>query len=276
MGTVTSIAWCDHTFNGWQGCTRVSPACDHCYAAAAAKRYGATDPAGLDLWDPHAERRRLKTRWALPPKWDAAAVAAGRRARVFCMSWADTFDNQVPPEWRADLWALIRATPALDWMLLTKRPQNIAKMLPADWGAGWPNVWLGTTVENMTEARRRIPYLLSIPAPVHFISAEPMLEPLDLAPWLGPGEIDWVIAGGESGVGRRSRPMQPAWLYGLREQVESAGASLFLKQLGSNRDAWPGLRHPKGEDPAEWPADLRIQEFPHCSREKRQQGENPA
>ena len=196
MGTLTSIAWADHTFNGWFGCLRVSPACDNCYAAAAAKRYGATDSAGRDLWDPHAQRRRLTTTWANPPKWNAAALAAGRRARVFCMSWADCFDNQVPPAWRAELWTLIAATPQLDWMLLTKRPQNIAGMLPSNWGAhGWPQVWLGATVENQTEATRRIPHLLAIPAPVHFLSVEPMLEPLDLASWLGPGRIDWIIAG---------------------------------------------------------------------------------
>ena len=262
MGTITSIAWCDHTFNGWQGCTRVSPACDHCYAAADARRYGAKDTAGRDLWDPHADRRRFKTTWNDPPKWNAAALAEGRRARVFCMSWADVFDNQAPPAWREDLWTLIRATPELDWMLLTKRPQNIRKMVPPDWGAGWGNVWLGATAENQVEVSRRLSHLLASPAPVHFLSVEPMLEPLDLASWLGPGRIDWIIAGGESGVGKRSRPMQPTWLRDLRDQVRSAGAKLFVKQVGSNRAPWPGVRHPKGRDPTEWPVDLQIREFP--------------
>jgi protein gp37 len=173
---------------------------------------------------------------------------------------ADVFDNKAPEAWRADLWALIRATPALDWLLLTKRPQNIAAMLSGDWGEGWANVWLGTTTENQAEANRRIPYLVAVPATVRFLSVEPMIEPVDLAPWLG--ELHWGIVGGESGVGNRSREMRPEWLRVLRDQVQGAGANLFVKQVGSNRAAWPGVRHLKGEDPAEWPADLRIQDFP--------------
>jgi hypothetical protein len=120
-------------------------------------------------------------------------------ARVFCASHADVFDNQVPAEWRADLFDLIRATPWLDWMLLTKRPQNIRKMLPPDWGAGWRNVWLGVTAENQVEANRRLKLLRAIPAALRFVSAEPLLERvrLDL------DGIHWVIGGGESGRERR-------------------------------------------------------------------------
>ena len=173
---------------------------------------------------------------------------------------ADIFDNRAPPAWRTDLWALIRATPALEWQLLTKRPQNIAGMLPPDWGDGWPNVWLGTTTENQHEAVRRIPHLIAVPATVRFLSVEPMLEAIDLSPWLD--RLHHVIVGGESGVGNRSRPMDPHWLRDLRDQALTAGLALFVKQLGSNRAAWPGVRHRKGEDPAEWPADLRIQDFP--------------
>jgi protein gp37 len=116
---------------------------------------------------------------------------------------ADVFDNCAPSTWRADLWELIRATPAVDWICLTKRPQNIAGMLPADWGEGWANVWPGTTTENQIEATRRIPHLVAIPAAVRFLSVEPMLETINLSPWLG--ELDWLIVGGESGVGNRSR-----------------------------------------------------------------------
>jgi protein gp37 len=173
---------------------------------------------------------------------------------------ADVFDNRAPAAWREDLWQLIRATPALDWFCLTKRPQNIIGMLPADWGVGWTNVWLGTTTENQIEAARRIPYLVSIPAAVRFLSVEPMLEAIDLSPWLG--ELNWLIVGGESGVGKRSRPMHPDWVRDLRDQVHAAGGAFFLKQVGSNHDLWPGVKHRKGECPIEWPRDLQIRDFP--------------
>jgi protein gp37 len=139
---------------------------------------------------------------------------------------ADVFDNQVPEQWRAELWELIRQTPALDWMLLTKRPQNIAKMLPADWGRGWPNVWLGTTTENQTEADRRIPHLRAVPAVIRFLSCEPLLSQVrpDLA------RIHWVISGGESGP--QHRPMQPEWARSLRDQCAAAGVEFFHKQNG--------------------------------------------
>jgi protein gp37 len=178
---------------------------------------------------------------------------------------ADVFDNKVPTSWRVDLWSLIRSTPALDWFLLTKRPQNIRDMLPTDWGEGWPNVWLGTTTENQEEANRRIPHLVAIPAAVRFLSVEPMLEAVDVVPWLVPpfhdgrAPISWIIVGGESGGG--ARPMHPDWVRGLRDQVRAAGAKLFVKQVGSNHTLWPSVSG-KGEDPAQWPADLRVQEFP--------------
>ena len=261
MAQNTSIAWTDSTFNPWLGCLRVSRACDHCYAAALAKRTGRRDRHGRDLWDPHGERVRTSPDyWRQPLRWNRDAQAEGRRHRVFCASMADIFDNRAPPAWRTDLWALIRATPALEWQLLTKRPQNIAGMLPPDWGNGWSNVWLGTTAENQLEAARRIPHLIAIPAAVRFLSVEPMLEAIDLSFWLD--RLHHVIVGGESGVGNRSRPMHPDWLRDLRDQALNAGIALFIKQLGSNRAAWSGVRHLKGEDPAEWPADLRIQDFP--------------
>jgi protein gp37 len=116
------------------------------------------------------------------------------------------------------LWSLIRSTPALDWFLLTKRPQNIRDMLPTDWGVGWPHVWLGTTTENQEQANRRIPHLAAIPAAVRFLSVEPRLEPVDVASWLmrlfddRRAPISWIIVGGESGGG--SRPMNPDWVRG--------------------------------------------------------------
>jgi protein gp37 len=259
MAARTGIAWTDSTFNPWLGCLRISPACDRCYAAALAKRAGRRDSQHRDLWDPHAQRVRTSpSYWQQPHRWHRAGLASGRRHRVFCASMADIFDNRAPAAWRADLWALIRATQALDWLLLTKRPQNIPGMLPHDWGNGWPNVWLGATTENQAEAERRIPALAAIPAKVRFLSCEPLLGSIDLAPWRA--DLHWVICGGESGGGARA--MQPAWVRSLRDQAHSMGAAFFMKQVGSNRSLWPGIRHVKGEDPAEWPIDLRVQEFP--------------
>lgn len=229
MAKNSKIEWTDHTFNPWVGCTKVSPGCDHCYAEGWAKRTG-----GSALWQ--GERRRTsEANWRQPVKWNKQSEAEGRRYRVFCASLADVFDNQAEPEWRDDLFALIRETPHLDWLLLTKRPQNIAKMLPADWRAGYPNVWLGTTVENQTEADRRIPHLLNVPARVRFLSCEPLLGPVDLtAHFLNPqGFTDtprWVIAGGESGPG--ARPMHSDWARSLRDQCAAAGVPFFFKQWG--------------------------------------------
>jgi protein gp37 len=244
----TTIEWARYTFNPWTGCTRVSPGCDHCYAEGWAKRSGHVE------WGAHAPRRRTADAyWREPLKWNARAQEEGRRARVFCASLADVFDNHasILPQWRADLWSLIAATPHLDWLLLTKRPQNIAKMLPPTWGDGWPNVWLGTTVENQTEANRRIPYLLNTPARVRFLSCEPLLGPVDLTQikcpfhgevcavtgYLGNGmygdygpKLDMVICGGESGPG--ARPMHPDWARSLRDQCAWDSVPFFFKQWG--------------------------------------------
>jgi protein gp37 len=257
MAETTAISWTTSTFNPWIGCTRVSPGCDHCYAEARAARFRMRDPGGNALWTPGAARHRTKT-WKEPHQWNAEAVRLNIEWRVFCASLADVFDNQVPEEWRADLWDLIGETPALTWQLLTKRPQNIRRMLPPDWGHGWAHVWLGTTVENMTEAHRRIPELLAVPATVHWLSCEPLLEPLNLRPWLG--RIAWVICGGESGS-TAARPMRPHWARTLRDQCHDAGTAFWFKQTGNNRAEWPGVRR-KGAMAAEWPADLQIQQLP--------------
>jgi protein gp37 len=253
MAENSAIEWTDHTFNPWWGCTKVSPGCDHCYADALDRR------AGGAHWGARAPRRRTKD-WSGPVKWNRRCEKLGIRERVFCASMADVFDNHrsILPDWRANLWSLIAATPHLDWLLLTKRPQNIAKMLPPTWGDGWPNVWLGTTVENQTEADRRIPHLLDTPARARFLSCEPLLGPVDLrrivlkpsdAPdrgkppvsmnalsgWYGgygddASRIDWVICGGESGPG--ARPMHPDWARSLRDQCTLDRVPFFFKQWG--------------------------------------------
>lgn len=261
MGIDTKIEWAHHTFNAWIGCTKVSPGCDHCYAA----RQDAHRRWTPDGWG--GPRRRTSAEyWKQPLKWDRAAARKGERHRVFCSSLADVFDNQVDAAWRADLWPLIAATPHLDWLLLTKRPQNIKKMLPADWGSGYQNVWLGTTVENQAEADRRIPHLLAVPARVRFLSCEPLLGPVNLRnafivgpeggwEWWGAERhmLHWVIVGGESGPG--ARPMHPDWARSLRDQCATAGVPFFVKQLSSG-----GPKAIKEIDA--FPEGLRVREFP--------------
>lgn len=171
----SSIEWTHHTFNPVTGCQKVGPGCDNCYAEGWAKR------SGLVKWGPGEERRPTSDAyWRQPLKWDRVAAAAGERRRVFCASLADVFDNAWPAGIRERLFDLIKATPHLDWMLLTKRPGNIARMLPPDWGRGYTNVWLGCTVTSQDEADRDVPKLLAIPARVRFLSMEPLLGPVDL------------------------------------------------------------------------------------------------
>lgn len=264
MAENSGIEWTHHTFNPWTGCTKVSPACDHCYAEAWSKRSGHVE------WGPHGARRRTKT-WGNPVKWNKALEGKGRRERVFCASLADIGDNHrsIEPQWRTDLSKLIEATPNLDWLLLTKRPQNILRLYPWCQVTGLPdNVWIGTTVENQEEAERRIPHLLQIPAKVHFLSCEPLIGPVDLCEVAGmstdedgtvpvfwnalngiaydewgdempcsdglPNALSWVITGGESGA--NYRPADPDWFRSLRDQCENAGVPFLFKQWeGANQ-----------------------------------------
>jgi protein gp37 len=237
MGEKTEIAWCDSTFNPWIGCQKVSPGCDHCYAEALMdKRYGKVQ------WGPHGERKRTSAaNWKLPLRWAKAAHATGKRPRVFCASLADVFDNQIDPSWRIDLFDLIGETEELDWLLLTKRPENIAKMLPTNWGDGWSNVWLGTTCEDQANFDRRWPKLRDVPAAVHFISYEPAIGPL----FVRPNLPSWIICGGESGGG--ARMMQAEWARDIRDQCKVAGIPFFMKQM-------------TGKKPI--PSDLLIRQFP--------------
>lgn len=302
MGKVTKIKWTDSTFSPWWGCQRVSPGCEHCYAETFSKR------VGLKIWGPGERRQFGDKHWKEPLKWNAAAKASGKRHLVFCASMADVFEDRRDLDApRARLWALIRDTPHLTWLLLTKRPEVAAKLwdfaalLAWDNGGSdlptWlPNVWLGTTVEDQQRADERIPHLLRVPATVRFLSCEPLLSEVKISDIIEPrcddhrvgilkplaglrwatqdgkiglqatphGKIDWVIGGGESGPG--ARPCDVAWLRSLREQCAAAGAPYFNKQLGSRVTAGHGVRllfdDKKGGDPEEWPADLRVMEWP--------------
>lgn len=206
-------------FNPWWGCARVSAACRFCYAETLADRF---HPG---LWGVDADRRPASEKmWAQPERWDRAAAKAGRPARVFCASMADVFEDRddLDPH-RERLWDLIGRTHNLIWLLLTKRPEHATRMVPERWLAPgmWPsNVWVGATVENQDAADTRVPRLVEIPARVRFLSCEPLLGPVDIAPWVD--QVDWVIAGGESGRG--ARPSHPDWFRGLRDQCYACPA----------------------------------------------------
>ncbi|MEW5890830.1 MAG: DUF5131 family protein [Pseudomonadota bacterium] len=272
MAITTGIPWCKSTFNPWSGCTPVGPGCDHCFARARDHRFF----AGAH-WGPGAPRSLSSDRyWAEPFKWDRKAAQTGEFWPVFCSSQADIFDNEVPQEWQDRLWALIRHTPHLTWILVTKRIGNAQRMLPGDWGAGYRNVWLVSTVVTQEEAHRDIGKLLAIPAPVRGVSIEPMLGPIDLGPWMRPSRsaatgrlaphrhLDWVIVGGESRQGAPAREFRLEWAYDLVAQCILGGVPAFVKQMGHN-PTFRGERvyfTGKGDNPLEWPARLRRFEFP--------------
>ncbi len=247
MAENSKIGWTDHTFNPWEGCTKVSPACDNCYAEARAARFKSVK------WGHGAPRRRTSdANWRKPLYWNLRCQEANTRAKVFCASLADVSATEVPDAWRVDLFTLIERTPYLHWLLLTKRPQVGAK-----WLRKWcpRNVWFGTTVENQAMAKARIPYLLNSPGPaVRFLSMEPLLEKVELAPWLydrkSPAKLDWLIVGGESG--NHVRPMDPDWAGDLLMQAEAAKLPFFLKQM-SGRTAVEREAIPEA---------LRVQQFP--------------
>jgi len=350
MAENSKIEWTHHTFNPWRGCTKVSAGCANCYAETMSGR----NPKTLGIWGPQGTRVvAAESYWREPIKWDREAKSAGERRRVFCASLADVFEDWDGPmvdakgdvvtkfpstqnapitmnDVRARLFDVIDATPNLDWLLLTKRPENISRMLceslgfagkpnaqrsPEESSAEWcnrllrqyftrPNVWLGTSVENQKAADERILLLLQTPAAVRFLSCEPLLGPIHLASVISiskqsPLVIDWVICGGESGHG--SRPCRVAWVRSIVKQCQAAEVPVFVKQLGGNiidrndagfdgdeptswpaydwdgyiehdldctRDGYQGapvrvhLNDKKGGDPSEWPADLRIRQFP--------------
>lgn len=247
MAKETEIAWTDSTFNPWWGCTKINPACDNCYASALDKRTGGAH------WGAGVERRRTSAKnWNDPVRWnknaDAFFAEHGRRQRVFCASMADVFDNEVPSSWRADLFQLIIDTPNLNWLLLTKRIGNASAMINDAIGdimqsnlIPLPNVWLGITICNQSEADRDIPKLLAVPAAKRFLSIEPLLGPVDLSGnlpaertlrWYRPmlPMLDWVIVGGESG--QNARPMHPDFARKLRDQCLSANVPFLFKQFG--------------------------------------------
>lgn len=276
MAEISNIEWCDSTFNPWEGCTKIGPGCDNCYAETRNKRFKGGN------WGPGAPRRRTtESNWRLPVKWDNKpfyecnecrwrgekpylgeprnfTYGAGScpicdsfdiketRRRVFCASLADVFDNEIDHAWRADLFDLIESTPNLDWLVLTKRIGNVQRMVAPRWSHKLPgNVLLGATVVNQEEVDRDIPKLLCTPAAAHFISAEPLLGPIEIPKVFmerlkfdgrefeypdNAGQIDWVVAGGESG--KNARPLHPDWIRSLRDQCTDSHVPFLFKQWG--------------------------------------------
>jgi len=237
MAENSKIEWTTHTFNPWIGCTDVSPACKLCYARDLSRRYGWAD------WGPGKPRKRTSAaNWRNPITWDRKAQAAGERPFVFCASLADVFDNEVDPQWRDDLFALIRSTTNLVWLLLTKRIGNVRKMVDV-----MPrNVAVGATLANQEEYDRDRIKLHDVKREFQplftFASVEPMLGPVILDKFAP----DWIICGGESG--RTPREIDPQWARRLRDQSSHLDRAFFMKQM-------------TGKKPI--PADLLVRQFPH-------------
>lgn len=244
MGENSGISWCHHTLNWWMGCTKVSAGCKHCYAETLV-----TTRMRLPVWGDKAERKATSasTRKQVHT-WNRKAREAGERHQVFCSSLSDVFEDRpgLAPM-RAELFAAIVACPDLDFLLLTKRPENMVRLArDAGWSGAWPsNVWAGCTVENQAMANERIPHLLGVPARVRFLSVEPLLEAVDLTAiertqaegFMRPldgrfNTIQWVIVGGESGPG--ARPFDLRWASAIQSQCKAAGVAFFMKQTGAN------------------------------------------
>jgi protein gp37 len=227
MGDLTSIAWTDHTLNPWMGCFKVSDGCKHCYADDLTSGRMGLDVFGYDT----SKRKRTSAQiWNRPYRWNRDAWAAKEPARVFCASLADVFEDAPGPNrWRPELFKIVRVTPWLDWQFLTKRPENFSRMLPDDWGNGWCNVWLGTSIED-NRVIERAEHLTATPAGVHFISYEPAIGPLDE---LSLDHIEWMIVGGESGP--KYRPMDLDWARDMRRRCYGTQTAFFFKQNSAFR-----------------------------------------
>ena len=255
MAAATQIEWTDHTFNPWVGCMKVSPLCDNCYAAdlVTSKKWFTPDPksqaradaASYQWGEPGVgvghRKRTAESTWKQPLAWNRKAQREGTRPFVFCASLADVFDNAVDPTWRTDLFDLIRATPNLIWLLLTKRPQNIERMVAANGGLP-PNVALGTSAGTQPEANKAIALIarakINLRPAFTFISAEPLLEPVSFMATpdlrVAMTQVDWVIVGGESGRG--ARQMDLDWARSIRDELAPTQTVFNFKQTGG----WPG------------------------------------
>lgn len=216
MGENSKIGWTDHTHNFWWGCHKVSEECRYCYIAGIMRRGG---------YEPFHGPIRTKN-WDNPLRWQRRAALTNNRLRVFTCSMSDFF-HPAADAWRVDAWEVIRECDKLDWLILTKRPELIEDRLPEDWCEGYSNVWLGVTV-GCQDSLSRIDVLSKIPAAIRFISAEPLLEPLNLASYLA--NVDWVISGCERAKKGKRRLMELDWIRDIDMQCLAAGVPHFFKQ----------------------------------------------
>ncbi len=279
MVEFSNIAWCTHTHNTWEGCTQVGPGCTNCYAEARNKRFH----AGSN-WGPGAPRRLTSVQNRNRPlRWQRerrAAIDAGLNpepVRVFGGSLMDPFDNEAPAGGREHLWSMIEACPDLDWILVTKRVGNVAKMAPA--GGFGPNVIMLATIIDQTEADRDMPKLIDLKrsgvTKLIGVSYEPALGPVDWETFLPDWGtwlyyLDWLIIGGESAQGgAKAREFHLAWAARSIDQCLASHVPVFMKQMGSNAHSSAGritLRDRAGADPNEWPEAYRIRQFPTLGR----------
>jgi protein gp37 len=248
----TYIQWCDFTQNFWWGCIKLGLECAMCYLYRWLYEKGGS---GRNIF------RLSDAKFYEPLYWKG-------KGRVFTCSFSDFFLEEADC-WRDDAWDVIRRTPNLTWLILTKRPERIMQCLPPDWGPGWDNVWLGVSV-GIQASFDRAKILADIPAKIRFISAEPLLENLDFliehngAPLMS--HYQWVILGGESGneTGPYTyRPCKVEWIEnGIKQLKDNFEMAVFVKQMGSHLKKEMNLKHYHGGEPSEWPEHLRLLEHP--------------
>lgn len=293
MGTKTGIAWTSATWNPIRGCSRVSAGCINCYAELMAGRFsGPGQPYhGLAHFIGEGEKREARWTGELafveghlldPVRWQKPRM-------IFVNSMSDLFHEKVPDEWLDRIFAVMAATPRHIFQVLTKRPERMASYLSASTTPGriwplvtgltgngdlpWPlpNVWMGVSVENQQTADERIHCLFGMPAAVRWVSYEPALDIVDWSDWADL--LDWIVVGGESTQNKAARHFDPHWAREALRQCFGTKTRVFIKQMGSNAFTtagtrpegeqfnWADLKGP-GKDPEQWPADLRIREYP--------------
>ena len=256
MASKTQISWTDATYNPWYGCRRVSAGCKFCYADRDMSRYGMN----------FRKVTRSKTTFKDPLKWKEPQ-------RVFTCSWSDFFIEDAD-EWRQEVWQIIKQPPHLTYQILTKRPGRIAQCFPDDWGQGYPNVWIGVSVES-DRVLERLVTLSMIPAVVRFASFEPLLSQLtNLQPLFSSmvngkplhESIHWAIMGGESGneSGKfKYRDSELSWYVDIASTCKRLGIPVFMKQLGTGLAKKLGASTRVGSDMEDLPIAIRVRDFPH-------------
>ncbi len=237
MSANTKIEWARDTFNIVHGCAKISEGCKFCYAADHDARHLYTK---VDHWGAHSPRMKLSASyWLEPYAWNKLAEKEGRKHTVFCSSMADVFEDHPDlPSEREKLWPMIEQTPNLFWLLLTKRPENVMKMVPDRWQRKFPdNIWMMATAENQARFEERFPVLKEIPASILGLSCEPLLSPINFGnafAGIAPTRL-WIIGGGESGS-KLVRPTKYEWFTGLRDQCQERGIAFFFKQWGNHHE----------------------------------------